>query len=763
VINEVGGHIVVQGSRAIGWEFNGGGAPIINHGYLEVDGGAPGSLPAAFGITTIQNVQSVVVNTGQIIVHGTDGGLTSGLTFGFGSFTTLTNSGLIEVLATTNNAASLAIGYSSLNAQTIINQGTITAGIAIAELTDPNSGPRTDGVNDTHVINSGTITGDIKLNEGNDSVVNTGTITGNVYLGDLVHPHTDYGDENDLFQGQTGTFNGSVDGGAGNDVIYTGSGDSTLLGSDGNDVLGGGPGSDTLNGGAGSDTASYLYAAAAVTVSLAITIGQAVGGGEGTDTFISIENLEGSNFNDTLTGDGGNNVLTGGGGDDLLNGGLGSDTASYHDAAGAVMASLLIAGPQAVGGGAGSDTFVSIESLEGSVYNDTLTGDGGDNVLSGLGGNDLLIGGAGNDTFDGGAGIDTVSYDGATSAVTVNLSVGSAQNVGGGQGSDTFTGIEAIQGSQFDDTLTGDSNDNIFIGGKGNDTLNGSSGNDTASYVDATSAVSVDLNLAGQAQAVGGGDGSDTLNSIENLTGSNFNDTLLGNGGNNVLEGGKGDDLLNGGGGLDTASYAHAASGVTVDLNIAGSQNVGGGEGTDTLVSIENVIGSEFDDVLTAGTATTIVMGGGGNDLLAGHLTGQTLDGGAGSDTVDYSGVSGRLHVDLTIQSGVSNVSIPFGGGIEVLLNVENVKGGAFGDSFIGNEADNTFWGNGGDDSFVMERGGNDTVFGGDGDDTIGFADGFTGSDTVDGGAGNDTLELVGGKAPPQALFSPSTSSPQRW
>ena len=98
----------------------------------------------------------------------------------------------------------------------------------------------------------------------------------------------------------------------------------TLTGDSGNNVLEGGLGTNVLDGGNGSDTASYLHAAGAVTVSLAVAGAQNTGGA-GTDTLVSIENLAGSAFGDTLTGNAAANSLSGNDGDDLLIGGAGAD------------------------------------------------------------------------------------------------------------------------------------------------------------------------------------------------------------------------------------------------------------------------------------------------------------------------------------------------------------------------------------------------------------------------------------------------------
>ncbi|WP_414160014.1 type I secretion C-terminal target domain-containing protein [Pseudomonas sp. BNK-44-b] len=112
-------------------------------------------------------------------------------------------------------------------------------------------------------------------------------------------------------------------------------------------------------------------------------------------------------------------------------------------------------------------------------------------------------------------------------------------------------------------------------------------------------------------------------------------------GGDDLLISGPGNDLLDGGPGNDTASYASATAGVTVDLGHAGAQNTGGA-GLDTLVSIENLIGSDYNDtligndgdnVLSGGLGDDILIGGGGNDILIGGPGNDTLTGGSGNDT----------------------------------------------------------------------------------------------------------------------------------
>jgi Ca2+-binding RTX toxin-like protein len=449
--------------------------------------------------------------------------------------------------------------------------------------------------------------------------------------------------------GSVSPGNDVLSGGNGDDMIAGQGGNDTLSGGAGNDTLFGGTGDDVMNGNAGIDTASYADAASAVAVNLSLTAAQNTGGA-GTDQLLSVENLIGSAYSDFLYGNATYNQIRGGTGDDTIYGYDGNDTLRGD------------AGNDTLNGGAGNDfLYADPNNLTPGYSNVLIGGTGNDLLSSGLGadtlqgndGADRITDSGGDDIIQGGAGIDLLDYSAAnSSAVTVNLATTTAQDTGGA-GIDTITGVENLIGTQFSDTLTGNGGANVIEGWYGDDTINGGAGIDTASY-QLGGAVIVSLDLATAQDTVGAG--NDTLTSIENLLGSNYDDELTGNngvnrldgsfgndllfglGGGDTLIGGEGDDTLNGGAGNDTlnggngndaASYIGATAGVNVDLTVAGAQ-VTGGAGSDTLTSIENLFGSAFNDTLHGNSANNILDGFGGSD---------TLTGGGGADIFRFDAI----------------------------------------------------------------------------------------------------------------------------
>lgn len=174
-----------------------------------------------------------------------------------------------------------------------------------------------------------------------------------------------------------------VDAGGGDDIAATGQGNDVLRGGAGNDLLGPGNGMDLVEGGVGRDTLTYAGQtepdATGIDVNLAQGTARDLGGD--VDSLISIENVRGSNLNDTIRGSRWANNLSGGAGNDDLRGNLGDDTLSGQ------------AGADQVLGGAGDDT------LFGGAGDDTVRGGAGNDRLSGGAGFDILSGGAGADVF----------------------------------------------------------------------------------------------------------------------------------------------------------------------------------------------------------------------------------------------------------------------------------------------------------------------------------------------------------------------------
>jgi serralysin len=254
---------------------------------------------------------------------------------------------------------------------------------------------------------------------------------------------------------------------AGDDTIVGGRGNDILNGGLGDDLLRGGAGRDRLNGGPGDDWADYRDANTPVTASLAnraINTGEAAG-----DSYLSIERLRGGRFDDTLIGNSRSNVLEGVTGADILNGRSGFDFARYKSAPAGVTASLE--NPSINTGHAAGDTYISIEGLQGSDFNDVLVGDAASNIL---------VGGRGADALDGRDGFDFVRYDmGNFGNRGVRANLADATGNTGTAAGDTYTSIEGLVGTRFADRLTGDDAANRLQGQAGNDRLNGGDGNDT--------------------------------------------------------------------------------------------------------------------------------------------------------------------------------------------------------------------------------------------------------------------------------------------
>jgi Ca2+-binding RTX toxin-like protein len=558
----------------------------------------------------------------------------------------------------------------------------------------------------------------------------------------------------DLIWGTSGADR--LSGLAGNDTINGLGGDDAIGGGDDDDWLNGGDGQDNLSGGAGAD------------------------------------HLDGGDFSDTLDG---------GLGDDTLDGGTGrvggADTARYSSATAGVTVRLDATGAQDTGG-AGMDTLIGIENLEGSAFGDRLTGGEGDNRISGGGGNDTLWGGLGNDALDGGSGVDTavgygMGYRSLFWDKTLMSWVASEDDGAGHLVTETLEDIEMVPvplASTVALLVDGVSDggfltvaDAMAFAAAGHNILI------AQSIADASVEVTADnLTIIGNSPTTGLitlGDTVTTLalwgtsrftvigNALDNVIHADFGQFIDGGAGDDHLDsgasgyadtfaGGAGDDTMDGGTGFYSwASYAEATAGVRVSLAVNGSQNTVGA-GRDTLIHIMDLIGSSFADRLTGNQFANLLSGGDGNDSLDGWgLGNDTLDGGAGQDLVvgrygddhivDSDGISGDtlkggFDLDQLDYSGASlgeGAVIDLQAGLatrghssETITGFETVIGGKGGETIVGSFAANLIDGFTGSDTISGGNGG-DTLLGGANNDRL---DGGLGDDSVNGGAGDDTV-----------------------
>ena len=395
---------------------------------------------------------------------------------------------------------------------------------------------------------------------------------------------------------------------ASNDRLFGDDGDDMLNGGDGNDILTGGAGADTLIGGAGTDRAYYISSSSGVW--LDITTGGTMGDADG-DTYDSIEQIFGSSFNDEMTGGAGDDQFFGRGGMDMLTGNDGNDRLFGH--AGDDMISGG-AGIDSIYGGDGDDTLyggadddlmyggAGMDHVQGDGGNDRMFGQGDDDMMFGNDGDDLIYGGDGDDTLSGGLGVDRLFGDAGMDSIT-------------GEDGDDF-----LFGGAGTDTLSGGAGNDSLFGGEGDDTLEGGAGIDRAMYTTASAGVSANLfdSFGNTGEAAG-----DLYTSIENLYGSQFDDTLTGDDNDNVISGLNGADIINGG---------------------AGNDRLIGGNGNDTLS------GDAGDDILISQTGDDMLFGGGGADRLIAGDGADRLEGGAGNDIL-----LGQAGADVYVYQGVAS------------------------------------------------------------------------------------------------------------
>ena len=519
------------------------------------------------------------------------------------------------------------------------------------------------------------------------------------------------GNGNDTVKGTLD--NDSIDGGAGNDLIYGYRGNDQLTGGRGNDrLIGGGgddvftwrngDGNDVVDGQSGfdrfsltasensgrpdritlsddlnqvlierrEDTGIAAFKQAVVVEQIEIN---ALAGNDHIDASglsLSILAAFGGSGRDTLIGGSQADLLVGGLGNDLVKGGLGDDA-------------LL--------GGADSDT------LEGGQGNDRLRGQGGDN--------DYLYGGSGDDDLDGGEGRDYVAE-----VADQDFMLSDAQLVGTITGTDTLTDIESalltadssgnlIDASNFtgmtmiyagggNDTITGGSGSDLIVGDAGDDVINSGDGDDIV-----TTGAGNDVVNAGHGNdIVRGGSGADTLSGgdgNDQLFGqSGRNDSLYGDAGNDTLSGGTGNDAIFGGADDDLITWTDGDGNDVIDggdgndqLQVIGSDSETDADnftvqdsfgrvlvsrtavGTVSALSLSlssveivDINARSGNDVINASLLTLaklVAHGGNGNDTLTGGSQADTIDGDAGTDSIN---VEDSNAIDTVINSALDTV-----------------------------------------------------------------------------------------------------------
>lgn len=345
----------------------------------------------------------------------------------------------------------------------------------------------------------------------------------------------------------------------------------------------------------------------------------------------------------------------------------------------------ITGGDDIVVGGWGGDFLAGLDGwdwIDGGDGNDTIEGGNGDDVLLGGDGRDQLNGGAGDDYLVSGLG-DDHPFNGTPGGMF------------GGAGNDTLVfngGIDAGFGEDGDDLFLMEQDGYNPVGEftatppydyAAMDYVDGGVGSDTVSFERYTTPVTRTLDPQylpwinnPNAMPAGGINGvvvalwnhpaswtdpywadvryvmGDWLKSIENVTGSKFNDYISGDAGNNILKGGDGDDFLDGnlghdtlegGAGADfmfaagegTLSYRGSNAGVFIDMTTG--EAFGGHATGDRWQDMDHLIGSRFADELKGDAGSNRITALAGDDWIVATKGGDIYDGGEGIDTVDYS------------------------------------------------------------------------------------------------------------------------------
>ncbi len=225
------------------------------------------------------------------------------------------------------------------------------------------------------------------------------------------------------------------------------------------------------------------------------------------------------------------------------------------------------------------------------------------------------------------------------------------------------------------DRFPGTAGDDVVLGSGGDDFYDGGGGRNTLDYSNAPGPINADLRF--DMKVEDGFGGTDTVRNFHTVIGSDGDDIimggpednhLIGGAGKDFLTGSGGNDTIDGGAGNDTASYAGYEA-VRVDLEVEGPIDTIGA-GIDTLISIENLIGSELNDNLAGDIRDNSLLGQGGDDTIFGRDGDDYLYGGDGNDSLD-----GGLQDDFLF-GGAGNDTMTGGEGIDTFVFGPGAGGG---------------------------------------------------------------------------------------
>ena len=447
----------------------------------------------------------------------------------------------------------------------------------------------------------------------------------------------------DTLRGDTSS---SIAGGAGNDAIFGGTGADTLHGQEGNDSITGGGGNDSIDGGAGNDTV--------IETAANITVNDTIKGGEGSADILQLDSfataldataLSGISEFEILTvtatgtvtqemsnfeaNTGFTQIRAAAGGNTLTFNNVSSttNTLAISGATGTIAFDRLVdvstnaltvnsrvAAINLTGLTANDEETMSFNTTQTNTDGTTTNHVTSVGTLTAADITTLNVTGGGNFTATMGASstaLATVNLTGSTGTISINAGTSLANmvvtngtgvmSITGGGGNDSITGADladSLSGGAGADTLLGAGGNDTLVGGTGADSINGGAGTDTYSAV-GTNAAGVDGgSQASVGQVINLGSTGLTAAAINTATGSNISSGLSG-----VASG--------------QAAYLGTAAGLATTL--------------DTLVSIEDVIGSSGTDYIVGSAANNVFTGGAGAD---------TMTGGAGADIFNYGAIN---------------------------------------------------------------------------------------------------------------------------